>query len=96
LNDYSFFSAPQLKRAPLGGNVMTWRSFLLHQVWTPPERRWWGGTVFVALGTGMGIWFWRTSGWAYGLAVAVAALLLEAILFRLLVRRRRSSTDVAA
>jgi len=75
---------------------MTWRSSLLHFVWNPPERRWWGGSLLVALGTGLGIWFWRTSGWAYGLAVAVAALLLETVLFHLLVRRRRSSTDVAA
>ncbi len=75
---------------------MTWRSTLVHLVWSPPERRWWGGALLVGLGTGLGIWFWRTRGWVYGLAVALAALLLEALLFRLIVRRHRSSTDVAA
>jgi len=75
---------------------MTWRTFLLHLVWNPPERRWWGGAVLIGLGTGLGIWFWRTSGWVYGLAIAAAALILEEVLFRVYARRRRSSTDVAA
>ena len=75
---------------------MTWKSSLRGLVWSPPERRWWGGYLLLGLGVYFGIWFWRTSGWIYGLAVAVAALLLEAFLFWVLVRRRRSSKNVAA
>ena len=75
---------------------MTWASTLLHLVWSPPERRWWGGALLVGLGTGLGIWLWRTRGWVYGLAVLFVAVLLEAFLFRVFVRRRRSSSDVAA
>ena len=72
---------------------MTWKSSLRSLLVSPPERRWWGGYLLVALGVYFGVWYWRTSGWIYGLAVAVAALALEALLFRVFVRRRRSSTN---
>ncbi len=75
---------------------MTWKSWLRGLVWSPPERPWWGGYLLLGLGVYFGIWFWRTRGWIYGLAVAVTALLLEAFLFWVLVRRRRSSKNVAA
>ena len=75
---------------------MTWKSSLLRLVSSPPERRWWGGYLLLGLAVYLSVWFWRTSGWIYGLSLAVAALLLEAFLFRVFVRRRRSSKDVAA
>jgi len=72
-------------------------SRLLRLIYSPPERRWWGGALIVGVGVYFAVWYWRTKGWLYGAFIALAAVLLEALLFHVLVRRRRSShKDVAA
>ena len=76
---------------------MTFRSRLLRLIYSPPERRWWGGTLIVAVGVYFAVWYGRTRGWLYGASIALAAVFIEALLFHVLVRRRRSShKDVAA
>jgi len=76
---------------------MTLRSRLLRLVYSPPERRWWGGTLIVPVGVYLAVWYGRTQGRLYGALIALAAVCVEALLFHVLVRRRRSShKDVAA
>ena len=69
---------------------MTLRSRLRRLVFSPPERRWWAGPLIVAVGVYFAVWGRQTRGWLFGALIALAAVLVEALLFHIFVRRRRS------
>ena len=64
----------------------------LHRlVWTPPERRWWGLSWFALIGFAVGSWFWTIEHrLVTGLSVFVGSMVVEAALFHLVIKKRRS------